>query len=140
MILRKTPLATALAGLALLAALTGCTTAAPENTETATATPTGQPDNECIDGVAYLQFTDTDTELALPDGCETVIVLGDSGTATIGAVTDLAVMGNGNTITVDSVHRVDPSGNDNTITYTGDAPEVLGDETTNGTGNTITAG
>jgi hypothetical protein len=140
MISRKTPLATALAGLALLAALTGCTTAAPENTETATATPTGQPDNECVDGVAYLQFTETDKDLSLPDGCASVVVLGDGGTASVGPVDDLTVMGNGNTITADTIHRVAPAGNDNTITYTGDAPETLGDDTTNGTGNTITAG
>ncbi|MET4053252.1 hypothetical protein ABID81_002628 [Frigoribacterium sp. PvP054] len=134
----KPLLATALAGLALLGALTGCTST--PDTADPLPTPTGQPDNECVDGIAYLQFTETDTDLSLPEGCSTVIVLGDGGTATLGPVDDLSVMGDGNTVTLDSVHRIDPTGNDNTITYGGDAPEILGDDTTNGTGNTITAG
>lgn len=139
-------LRSAFVGTALVALLAGCTSdgdAAPTASPTTTATAqaeVGQPDNECVDDIAYLQFTETDTELSLPEGCNTVIVLGDGGTATVGPVGDLALMGNGNSITVESVERIDFTGNDNMVTHGGDAPEILGDETNSGTGNTATAG
>jgi hypothetical protein len=136
----------ALVGTALVALLAGCSSnddAEPTPTPTTTATAeadAGQPDNECVGGIAYLQFTETVTELSLPEGCNTVIVLGDNGTATVGPVSDLGLMGNGNDITVEGVKRIDFTGNDNTVTHGGDAPEILGDETNSGTGNTLTAG
>jgi len=129
----------------LLLALTACTTADTGDAPSGAATPAetipaaaGEPD-ECVDGIAYLAFTEETTELSLPDGCSTVLVLGDGGTAEIGPVDDLSVMGNGATITVESVGRLELTGNDNTVTHGGDAPEMLGDEETTGTGNTVTA-
>ena len=138
--MRTASLTAGLVGLALVTALTGCTTGSdgPDGaTDPGTPSPTatGQPDNVCVDGVAYLQFTDDVTELDLPDGCGSVIVLGDGGTATIGPADDLTVMGDGNTVTADTLQRVDAAGNDNVITYTGDAPEDLSE----GQGNTLSA-
>jgi hypothetical protein len=143
-ILPAKPLTTALATAAgLLLALTACTSTDGSTDEPTSTTPTptavGQPDNECVEGIAYLQFTEETTELSMPDGCGTVIVLGDGGTADIGPVDDLGVMGDGNTVDVDSVGRLDLTGDDNTITHGGAAPEILGDETDTGTGNTVTA-
>ncbi|GAB2977364.1 DUF3060 domain-containing protein [Frigoribacterium salinisoli] len=136
--MRTAPLAAGLSGLALVAALTGCTTGSHDTTSASgspTPTATGQPDNVCVDDVAYLQFRDDVTELDLPDGCRSVVVLGDGGTATIGPSDDLTVMGDGNTVNAETLRRVDASGNDNVITYTGDEPEDLSD----GQGNTLKA-
>ncbi|WP_235491226.1 DUF3060 domain-containing protein, partial [Frigoribacterium sp. Leaf164] len=132
---------------AVLLAVTACTTTTVSTDDpsgaatTAESSPTaeGQPDNECVDGIAYMQFTDETTELSLPDGCGTVFVLGDGGTADLGPVGDLGVMGNGSTIRVESVGRLDLTGNDNTIEHGGDAPEILGEEAENGTGNSVVA-
>lgn len=136
--MRTAPLAAGLSGLALVAALTGCTTGSDDTTSASgspTPTATGQPDNVCVDDVAYLQFHDDVTELDLPDGCRSVVVLGDGGTATIGPSDDLTVMGDGNTVNAETLRRVDASGDDNVITYTGDEPEDLSD----GQGNTLKA-
>jgi len=131
------PLAVAGAAVTLALALTGCTSDGDTSTRSASGTPTptatAQPDNVCVDDVAYLQFTDETTELELPDGCSSVVVLGDGGTATLGAVGDLTVMGSGNTLDADSITRIDAVGDDNAVTYGGDAPEDLSE----GSGNTL---
>lgn len=114
-----------LTGIALLAALTGCTTASDD------AKPTTSPEasasgesadapvtGECVDGQALITAADVvDGAAALPDGCETVFVLTENATIDLGPTTKLVFEGTGNTVTHD-----------------GDAPEVVG-----GDGNTVTA-
>lgn len=121
---------------ALGLALTGCTSSVDPD-ETPTSTPTTQaaaPDDQCVDGVAFMDLTDGG-EKELADGCETVVVIGEGGTLSLGPVTTLSLMGNGTTVEADTVTRVELGGNDNTVTHTGAAPEQVGD----GTGNTVTA-
>ncbi|GAA0965152.1 DUF3060 domain-containing protein [Frigoribacterium faeni] len=120
------------AGLALAAlALTGCTsseadtskpTPTPASSESASATDFPKPTGECIDGVAT--FVDNDTEFALPDGCETVDIIGSGNTITLGDVTHLILESNDNTIDVDSVESVTNLSFGNTVRHGGDAPDV----------------
>jgi len=130
--MRRTLLSTT-AGIAFAAlALTGCTsgtTEADEATPTpassesaAAATDFPKPTGECIDGIAT--FVDNDTEFSLPDGCETVDIIGAGNTITLGPVTNLIVESDGNTIDVDSVETISNLSFGNTVTHGGDAPEV----------------
>jgi glucose/arabinose dehydrogenase len=116
-----------LAGIAVVAALAGCTNAADD--ATATSSPTASsaaaadteapPTGTCTDGQALITGNEVkDGKATLPDGCENVYVLVDDTTIEIGPTTKLAFEGIGNT-----------------VTYTGDAPEILGGEN-----NTVTAG
>ncbi|NIJ05826.1 hypothetical protein [Frigoribacterium faeni] len=131
-----------LAGIALVAALAGCTNAADDATATkspsassSAAAPTdgatadgdaaaadsteAPPTGTCTDGQALITGNEVeDGKATLPDGCENVYVLVDDTTIEIGPTTKLAFEGIGNT-----------------VTYTGDAPEILGGEN-----NTVTAG
>ncbi|KQO79907.1 hypothetical protein ASF17_14615 [Frigoribacterium sp. Leaf263] len=129
---RKLLITSAGIGLALLT-LTGCTggtteaeksTPTPASSESASASATEfpKPTGECIDGVAT--FVDNDTEFALPDGCETVDIIGAGNTITLGPVTNLIVESDGNTIDVDSVETITNLSFGNTVTHGGDAPEV----------------
>jgi hypothetical protein len=135
--MRRTLLSTSV-GIALAAlALTGCTsgtteaekaTPTPASSESASASPSDsasefpKPTGECIDGVAT--FVDNDTEFELPDGCETVDIIGAGNTITLGPVTNLIVESNDNAIDVDSVETINNLSFGNTVTHGGDAPEV----------------
>ncbi|NIJ05829.1 hypothetical protein [Frigoribacterium faeni] len=117
-----------LTGIALVAALAGCTNAADDATATASPTASSSaaandteapPTGTCTDGQALITGNEVeDGKATLPDGCENVYVLVDDTTIEIGPTTKLAFEGTGNT-----------------VTYTGDAPEILGGEN-----NTVTAG
>jgi hypothetical protein len=135
--MKKTPLLPLTLAGVLGLALAGCTSSDADRVEpspTPTTTQAAAPDDQCVDGVAFMDLTDGG-EKELADGCETVVVIGEGGTLTLGPVTTLSLMGNGTTIEADTVTRVELGGNDNTVTHTGDAPEQVGD----GTGNTVTA-
>lgn len=116
-----------LTGIALLAALTGCTTASddakptttPEASAEASAESADAPvTGDCVDGQALITAADVvDGAAALPDGCETVFVLTEGASIDLGPTTKLVFEGTGNTVTHD-----------------GDAPEIVG-----GDGNTVTA-
>ncbi|MDY0947163.1 hypothetical protein SOM11_14295 [Frigoribacterium sp. CFBP9039] len=129
--MRRTLLTTT-AGIAFAAlALTGCTsgtteadeaTPTPAFSETASATDFPKPTGECIDGIAT--FVDNDTEYELPDGCETVDIIGSGNTITLGPVTNLILESDGNTVDVESVETINNLSFGNTVTHGGDAPEV----------------
>ena len=129
--MRRTLLTTT-AGIAFAAlALTGCTsgtteadeaTPTPASSETASATDFPKPTGECIDGIAT--FVDNDTEYELPDGCETVDIIGSGNTITLGPVTNLILESDGNTVDVESVETINNLSFGNTVTHGGDAPEV----------------
>ncbi|MGA1813250.1 hypothetical protein VH571_12795 [Frondihabitans sp. 4ASC-45] len=124
----QTPIAASLAGLALLATLTGCTTSAPTAadipastssptgpTSTARTTPpaTATPEvelpsniNTCVDGQALINTTQKTA--SLPDGCDTVFVQTEDATIDLGPTKKLVFEGHGNT-----------------VTYTGEAPEII---------------
>lgn len=129
--MRRTLLTTT-AGIAFAAlALTGCTsgtteadeaTPTPASSETAAATDFPKPTGECIDGIAT--FVDNDTEYELPDGCETVDIIGAGNTITLGPVTNLILESDGNTVDVESVETINNLSFGNTVTHGGDAPEV----------------
>lgn len=136
--MKKTLLLPLTLAAALGLALVGCTSPDADRAEpTPDPTPSTQvaaPDDECVDGVAFMDLTDG-VDKELPDGCETVVVIGEGGSLTLGPVTTLSLMGNGTTVEADTVTRVELGGDDNVVTHTGDAPEQVGD----GTGNTVTA-
>lgn len=125
--MRRT-LSTTSAGIALVAlALTGCTsdeadTSTTTPTPTSSATEIEKPTGECIDGIAT--FVDNDTEYELPDGCETVDIIGSGNTITLGEVGHLILESNDNTIDVDAVEEVTNLSFGNTVSHGGDAPEV----------------
>ena len=129
--MRRTLLTTT-AGIAFAAlALTGCTsgtteadeaTPTPASSETTAATDFPKPTGECIDGIAT--FVDNDTEYELPDGCETVDIIGSGNTITLGPVTNLILESDGNTVDVESVETINNLSFGNTVTHGGDAPEV----------------
>lgn len=121
----KTPIAATLAGLALLATLTGCTTSTPTAADsptsssspisTAKTTPptTTTPEvelpaniNTCVNGQALINTTKKTA--ALPDGCDTVFVQTEDATIDLGPTKKLVFEGHGNT-----------------VTYTGEAPEII---------------
>lgn len=124
----QTPIAAALAGLALLATLTGCTTSTPTAADTSTSTSsatspsstarttppaTATPEvelpaniNTCVDGQALINTTKRTA--SLPDGCDTVFVQTEDATIDLGPTKKLVFEGHGNT-----------------VTYTGEAPEII---------------
>lgn len=121
----QTPIAAALAGLALLATLTGCTTSTPTAADTSTSTSspsstakttppaTATPEvelpaniNTCVDGQALINTTKRTA--SLPDGCDTVFVQTEDATIDLGPTKKLVFEGHGNT-----------------VTYSGQAPEII---------------
>lgn len=122
-----TSAATALSAAAVLVALSGCTgdeadTSTTTPTPTSSATGIEKPTGECIDGIAT--FVDDDTEYELPDGCETVDIIGSGNTITLGEVGHLILESNDNTVDVDAVEKVTNLSFGNTVSHGGDAPEV----------------
>lgn len=121
-----------LTGIALVAALAGCTSTGdgkPTTSPSASASASADadaaatdadapPTGQCVDGQALITGKETaDGKASLPDGCATVFVLVDNTAIDLGPTTKLVFEGTGNT-----------------ATYTGDAPEVVGGEN-----NTVTA-
>lgn len=118
----RTPIAATLAGLALLATLTGCTSSTPTaadspasstNTAKTTPPPTTTPEvklpaniNTCVDGQALINTTQKTA--SLPDGCDTVFVQTEDATIDLGPTKKLVFEGHGNT-----------------VTYSGEAPEII---------------
>ncbi|KQQ28786.1 hypothetical protein ASF54_09160 [Frondihabitans sp. Leaf304] len=126
----QTPIAASLAGLALLATLTGCTTSTPTPTSADTPASTSSPTspsstarttppattapeaelpaniNTCVDGQALINTTQKTA--SLPDGCDTVFVQTEDATIDLGPTKKLVFEGHGNT-----------------VTYSGEAPEII---------------
>lgn len=118
----KTPITAALAGLALIATLTGCTASAPSTADTtapSTGTPKATPTatatpaielpadiNACVDGRALINTTKK--TVSFPTGCDTVFIQTENATIDLGPTKKVVFEGHGNT-----------------VTYTGTAPEAV---------------
>lgn len=123
---------TTLIAAAAIAGLTACTSGSSTTSETPTPRPTitsgpavdgyTPPTGQCEDGVATIT-ADLET-IALPEGCETVNVLTNASTITLGPVTNLQIEGDDNAVTVASVDKITVFGTGNDLKHGGDAEKV----------------
>ncbi len=127
--------------VAAAASLAACSTTGPDNDKdaaestprpTITSTPAPgytPPTGACEDGTATI--TADVEEIALPDGCESVRIVSNASTITLGPVEHLQIEGNDNAVTVASADEIAVFGDRNGITHGGD-PEVedTGDDNT----------